>query len=82
MADEILLSVTQVAERLNTRRQTVLAYIGSGDLVAIDISAVPGGRPTWRVHPDDLLGFISRRTNSKQIGRNPRKKNKDIKEFF
>lgn len=56
------LSVKQVAETLAIRQHGVLALIRSGQLRAIDVSLQQGGRPRWRILPEDLDGFLLRRT--------------------
>ncbi len=81
-APKSALTVAQVAERLGTRTHTVTAWIKSGELRAIDISQSAGGRPTWRIMPEDLDAFIERRTHQAAPKRTRRKKRSNIKEFF
>ena len=71
---EPLLSVKAVATLLGIRTHGVSALIRSGELRAIDVSIVPGGRPRWRILPDDLDGFIMRRTHQASPQRKRRKR--------
>jgi len=65
----------QVAKYLRVRRDTVLAWIRSGELRAINISNA--SRPSYRVDPADLEEFKLRRSNRAAIptrlGRPPRR---------
>lgn len=57
-----LLSVKEVAEYLGTRTHSVLTLIHSGELPVQDISLTDGGKPRWRIKPEDLEAFLERRT--------------------
>lgn len=63
MADKSFHSVAEVAKLLALREHSVLSLIKSGDLRAIDVSLTPGGKPRWRILPEDLDAFISHRTH-------------------
>ena len=83
MFDRSFYSVKQVAELLGVREHGVLSLIRSGELVGIDVSLQPGGRPHWRILPDDLDGFISRRTHQASPPRRRRRKPKtSVKVYF
>ena len=71
---EPLLSVKAVAQLLGIRTHGVLALIRSGELRAVDVSLVPGGRPRWRILPDDLDTFVLRRTHQASPPRRRRKR--------
>ena len=82
MADTAL-TVQQVAQALRIRRHGVLALIKSGELRAVDVSLKPGGRPRWRVLPDDLDGFLTRRAHQPAIPRRRRRKPRShVKDYF
>ena len=77
------LTVKQVAEQLGVGQHAVLALIRSGDLQAIDVSLQPGGRPRWRIMPDDLEGFLARRTHQAAAPRRRRRrKPTNVKAYF
>ena len=76
------LSVKQVAELLGIRTHGVLALIRSGELRAVDVSLVQGGRPRWRILPDDLEGFLLRRTYQTAPPRRRRRKPTNVKAYF
>lgn len=69
-----LLSVKAVATLLGIRTHGVLSLIRSGELRAVDVSLTQGGRPRWRILPDDLEGFILRRTHQAPVPRRRRRK--------
>ncbi|QDT39232.1 helix-turn-helix domain-containing protein [Stratiformator vulcanicus] len=77
-----LLTTAEVAERLGIRQHSVVDLINSDQLRGIDVSLKPGGRPTWRVHPDDLEGFIARRTKKQRPARKRRKRNPAVREYY
>jgi excisionase family DNA binding protein len=57
------MTVRDVCERFAVSPHTVLAWIRSGDLAAVDVSPRPGGkRPRWRISPRALEAFELRRT--------------------
>jgi hypothetical protein len=75
-------SVKQVAESLRIRAHGVLALIRNGELRAVDISIQPGGRPHWRILPDDLECFLLRRTRQPAAPRRRRRKPTTVKQYF
>lgn len=56
-----LLTPPEVARLWRIRHDKVLAWIRSGELRAVNVTAKPGGRPTYRIDPDDLKAFADRR---------------------
>lgn len=53
-----MLTVTQVADRYSVRQHTVLAWIRSGELVAVNVGANPRGKkPRWRISEAALADF-------------------------
>ena len=81
MADHAL-SVREVAEQLGMRQHGVLSLIRSGELQACDVSLTPGGRPRWRIMPDDFDGFIARRTHQVAPSQRRRRKVRPARRFF
>jgi hypothetical protein len=75
-------SVKQVAAMLGIRTHAVCALIRSGALRAVDVSLQPGGRPHWRIMPDDLEGFLLRRTHAPAAPRRHRRKPTTVKQYF
>ena len=63
MADNAMLSVREVALRLGIRTHGVLTLIHSEAIRSVDCSLKPGGRPLWRIDPEELENFILRRTH-------------------
>lgn len=83
MIDSRALSVAQVADSLGIRRHGVLALIHSGELLAVDVSLTPGGRPRWRVLSEELERFVLRRTFRKTPPRRRRSRTPQmIKQYF
>ncbi len=58
--DEKLLTVAQVAERLQVNAETVRVWIRKGELDAVDIGN------EYRISPEDLRDFIQRRKTGKR----------------
>ena len=82
MADAAL-TVRQIAEALNIRRQGVIALIHSGELRGVNLSLKPGGRALWRILPEDLDAFILRRTYQPAAPRRRRRKPRTtVKKYF
>ncbi len=62
------LTVAEVAEIARLSVHAVLRFIRDGQLRAINYSR-RSGRPTWRIHPDDLRAFEARRSST--LGKEP-----------
>lgn len=58
---KVLLTIPEAAEELRIHRDTVYAFVASGDLKAVDIAA-SGKRPRTRIRRDDFMAFIDSRT--------------------
>ena len=58
--ERYLYSIEKVAELLDVHHKTVLRYIKEGKLPASKV----GGR--WRIHGNDLTGFVGARDNSEE----------------
>lgn len=56
------LTVLALAERYAVSQHTVLQWIRTGELRAVDVSRRLGGRPRWRITPDAMAAFELLRT--------------------
>ncbi len=74
MADHQAMSVREVAAQLGIRQHGVLSLIASGELVAINVSLKPGGRPLWRIMPEAFDGFLARRSSQGPAPRRRRRR--------
>lgn len=54
----------EIANLLRVGGDSVLAWIHSGELRAIDSTMGRGQRPRWRIHRADLEAFLTRRAAS------------------
>jgi len=54
---EQLLTVEQVAERLQVNEQTIRRWLREGELTGVAF----GGRTGWRVSEEDLTAFLDRK---------------------
>ncbi len=52
-----LLTVDQVAERLQVNEQTIRRWLREGELTGVPF----GGRTGWRIGEEDLQAFLDRR---------------------
>ena len=55
------LKVREVATLRQIKQATVLSWIASGELCAVDCSAKPNGRPRWRISHEALASFDAKR---------------------
>lgn len=77
-----LLTVREVSDRLGLRRHAVLALIRCGELRGIDVSLTPGGRPRWRIDPDEMEAFVTRRTHAPQRSQRRKQRARNVKKYF
>lgn len=56
-----LLTPKEVAAMWNVDRESVYAWIHSGELKAINVAVKAGGRPIYRIDPKDLAVFAQSR---------------------
>jgi excisionase family DNA binding protein len=60
-----MLTVQDVQKRYGVTSKTVLGWIHSGELSAINVGRRPGSKkPRWRISEDALSAFEQRRTSS------------------
>ena len=55
-------TVANLADRYAVTQHTVLGWIKSGELKAINVARRPGGRPSWRITSESLEAFEAART--------------------
>jgi excisionase family DNA binding protein len=77
-------SVKQIRERLKVSDPTVLAWIASGELVAINVSRKRGRKPRWRITEESLQAFELLRASAPQPPRTKRRSRKpaDVVKFY
>jgi excisionase family DNA binding protein len=56
------LTPPQVARLLAVKADKVLAWIGAGELAAVDVRSPGATRPRWRITQEALDGFLARRS--------------------
>ena len=56
------LTPPQVSALLGVGHDKILAWVHSGELRAVDLSATRGKRPRWRISRDDLDVFLACRS--------------------
>jgi hypothetical protein len=75
-------SVAELAERWRIGQDKVLAFIRKGDLVAVNVAAHTSGRPQWRVTPEEVARFESKRTSAPPPKPTRRKRATGKKDWF
>lgn len=63
-----------VADQLGIDPSKVIAWIGSGTLVAVNVAQGTGGRPRWRIAPSELQAFLLRRQSRPSVQLQRRRK--------
>lgn len=76
-------SVKDIQNRHHVGEHTVLNWIRTGELKAINVSRRPGTRPKWRITEEALLAFeISRMSTAPVEQTRSRKPTTDVVEFY
>jgi hypothetical protein len=68
------LTVKDVARRYRVSPEKVRAWIGRGELVAINTAAALCGKPRWVVPPENLVAFERRRQGGPEPATPPRRR--------
>jgi excisionase family DNA binding protein len=78
------LSVRDLCERYGVGEHTVLGWINSGELRAVNVGRHPGAKkPRWRITQDALEAFEALRTPTPPVPRTRRRKRPaDVIEFY
>jgi hypothetical protein len=75
-------SVADLCVRWKVGPDKVLGFIRRGELVAVNVATHTSGRPQYRVTPEAVAAFESRRTSA-PLPKLPRRKRKpDMKDYF
>jgi hypothetical protein len=75
MANRTALTVADVAAELGVDVRLVLAWIGRGELAAVNVSRSPlSKRPTWRVLREKVNEFLAARQHTPTPTRSPRRR--------
>ena len=72
----------QVAELLGIDHGKVIAWIATGELVAVDISQSVGGRPRWRISHSALTRFLEGRQSRPPVKASRRRKSADEGRYY
>ena len=77
-------SVRQITERYSVSEGTVLGWIRSGELRAMNVGRKPGAKkPRWRITESALDAFEQLRTPTPPMPRTRRRKRQtDVVEFY
>lgn len=81
----LYLTVAEVARRVGlAKTDTVLKWIATGELTAINVAGTPGGRPTWRIDQLEFERFLERRRTgqSKAVNRRRPPKGPPVTSYF
>jgi hypothetical protein len=80
-----MLTPPEIARRYKVSPDKVLHWIRGGELRAINIASIPGGRPRYAVHEADLAAFEERRQVQPHVNRTRvtrKRRDADVIEFF
>jgi excisionase family DNA binding protein len=77
-------TVKQICERFGVRPHTVLAWIGAGELAAMNVGRkLAGKKPRWRVTAEALAAFEAARTAAPPAPRATRRRPvSDVIQFY
>ena len=81
MSTATYLSPPMIAKNYGVKPAKVLAWIASGELIAIDVAERRGGRPRWRVSPESLEAFQRRRSSRPAPAVTRRRRERDIPRY-
>lgn len=74
----------EAAKELRVGHEKILHFIRTGQLVAVNLSSDPGGRPRWLIAPEELERFLAARSSTPVTKTKPirRRKQQQVKDFF
>lgn len=77
-------TVQQIVERMGVTEHTVLAWIHTGELRAVNVGRAPGaGKPRWRISAEALAQFeLGRETTAPPAKTRRRKQSADVIQFY
>jgi transposase len=72
-----------LAKQIGVDASKVRNWIERGELLAVNTATVVGGRPRWRIRPEDLAEFVRKRQSSAApLPNRKRRQTPDVIEFF
>lgn len=83
-----MLTVADLRDRFGVTEHTVLTWIRSGELPAVNVGRRPGaGKPRWRVSPEALAQFEQVRGSGGVVTAPPKPRrakatNREVKRFY
>lgn len=78
-----MFTVADIQKRYAVGEATVLGWIRSGQLKAMNLGRTPGGkRPRWRITQEWLTAFEASRTQTPETPRVRRPKPANVVEFY
>lgn len=77
-------TVPQLADEYGVTQHTVLGWIRSGELAAVNVARKSGGRPQWRISREAIERFEAGRTATPKPAatKTRRQKSPEVIEFF
>jgi excisionase family DNA binding protein len=75
------MTVKDVADHYAVTIHTVLSWISSGELLAVNVGRRPGKKPRWRISQAALDRFEQLRTATPPIPRAPRRRRQQEQVF-
>lgn len=68
MSEARTFTVRDLEQRLGVREHTILGWIHSHQLKAINVGTAPGKKkPRWRVTEEDLMAFLAQRASNPPV---------------
>ncbi len=77
------LTPPKLVRRMGVDANKIRLLIERGELTAINAATRLGGRPRWRIRPEDLAEFLQRRRSpAAPVPRQRRRRSPDVIQFF
>jgi hypothetical protein len=64
MNDTPMLSVPEISRRLRVKPEKVRGWVVRGELIGVNVSSKPNGRPIWRIAQEELNRFLRARQSA------------------
>ncbi len=79
-----MLTVKEVAKKLQVADRAVLGWIRRGEISAVDVSRFRGEKPRWRISEEALQAFLRDRQIHPAVRRQRKRRNErtNVVEFF
>ena len=59
-----MLSVPEISRRLRVKPEKVRGWVVRGELIGVNVSSKPNGRPIWRIAVEELNRFLRARQSA------------------